>query len=50
MTPSKYDPGDEPEVCEQHGRELPCRECRLDADDTRADWEHDDRMHNRPTS
>jgi hypothetical protein len=43
MTPSKYDPGDEPEVCEQHGRELPCRECRLDAEDRRIEWEEERR-------
>ena len=34
---------DEPEVCQAHGRELPCWECRVDIADTYADWVVTDR-------
>lgn len=29
---------EEPDLCPDHGRELPCRECRIDVEDERADW------------
>jgi len=29
---------DEPTVCEEHERNLPCRECLIDVEDERADW------------
>jgi len=45
MTPSKYEPGDEPGYgyCATHGYESPCPECRKDAEDLYADWQHDER-------
>ena len=44
MEPSKYDPGDDPDVCLKHSRLLPCLECRIQLhDDTYADWAHDER-------
>ena len=43
MIESAYEPGDEPDVCEAHGRELPRWECRAIADDQYADWKHYER-------
>jgi hypothetical protein len=43
MTPSKYEPGEEPDVCEAHGRALPCIECQVEHMEQRADWQHDER-------
>lgn len=38
---------DDPDYCERHGLELPCRECRRDWDDVRADWAIQERQEGR---
>ena len=34
---------EEPDLCEQHGRYIPCLECMIEYDEQRADWKHDER-------
>jgi len=41
---------EEPEICDEHGRELPCYECRLDSLDLRADWAVQDALDERESN
>jgi len=34
---------DDPDVCLEHSRLLPCPECRIEQADTYADWAYDER-------
>lgn len=43
MEPSKYEPGDEPDVCDVHGRQEPCELCQRELEEMYDEWTFDER-------